>query len=292
MDYGLLLEKIKTYEKKYQVKIIGKSFLNRNIYAVEKIAKNEAFTAIFVAGMHAREHITCDLLCKMIDSGLFDEISDFNLAFVPMANPDGIELEINGLTSVSDENLRQKLLKINGGSQDFSMWKANAKGVDLNNNFDANFGQNSSKFAPSSQGYAGPVAVSEPETQALVRFVKNLSAFLTVSYHSKGEEIYFNFFQEGRRLGRDEKIAKQFENSTGYKIVNVENSSSGGFKDWCVQSLKIPALTIEIGSDDLVHPIGKQHLDEIFKRHKMVAKDIAFAYNEFIKFNSGDKNGV
>ena len=79
-------------------------------------------------------------------------------------------------------------------------------------------------------------------------------------------------------------IAKRFSKSTGYKIRNVEKVSSGGFKDWCIERLKIPALTIEVGRDDLVHPISEGFLDEIYFKHKNVAKDLQFAYNEFVKF--------
>ena len=107
--------------------------------------------------------------------------------------------------------------------------------------------------------------------------------FFTISYHSKGEEIYFNFFQESWRLVRDETIAKQFEKSTGYKIKNVEKTSSGGLKDYCVQKLKIPSITIEVGSDDLSHPINEEFLDLIYTKHKNVANDLKFAYNVFIQ---------
>jgi len=82
---------------------------------------------------------------------------------------------------------------------------------------------------------------------------------------------------------RDEVIAKKFADSTGYKIKNVESVSSGGYKDWCVEKLKIPAITIEVGSDDLSHPISKENLSEIFEKNKSIAFDLNFAYNEFEK---------
>ena len=73
---------------------------------------------------------------KMIEENLFDKIKDFNLSFICMANPDGIDLERGEIKSFSKFQQR-KLLKINNGSKDFLLWKANARGVDLNNNFDA-----------------------------------------------------------------------------------------------------------------------------------------------------------
>lgn len=280
MDYKTLLKKIEIYKTKYNVKVIGKSLFQRNIFAVERIICPAFSTAFLVGSVHARENITTDLLCQMLDDNLFDEITDFNVALVLMANPDGVELAINGLDSVP-EIFREKLLQINNQNPDFSLWKANGRGVDINNNFNALFGKHKNSDCFASQGYSGENFESEPETQALVSFTKSKNMFLTVSYHSKGEEIYFEFFQTGKRLARDRLIAERFANSTGYKIKNVQNSSSGGYKDWCVQKLKIPALTIEVGSDSLSHPIAKEFLPEIVKHHKGVAKDLCFAYNVF-----------
>jgi len=65
---------------------------------------------------------------------------------------------------------------------------------------------------------------------------------------------------------------------------NVENVSCGGYKDYCVSKLKIPSLTIEVGSDNLLHPIDEKHLDEIFYRHKNIAKDLKFSYNVFNQY--------
>ena len=282
MDYKKLEQKILTYEKKFCVKVIGKTNFNRKIYAVEKIVDEAFSTAIFLSAIHGRERITCDLLCKMIDENLFDEIKDFNLSFILMANPDGVELSCRGLESVP-KNSKKILQKINGGSLNFSMWKANGLGVDLNNNFDANFGTNVHNKVPSPSGFVGCFAESELETKAIANYTRNKNVFFTISYHSKGEEIYYNFFQEANNLKRDKIIAERFAKSTGYKIKNVEKSSSGGYKDFCVQKLHIPAITIEIGKDELLHPISEKYLPEIFEKHKQVAKDVQFAYNVFRK---------
>ena len=109
-----------------------------------------------------------------------------------MHNPDGVELVKNGILSVP-EKYRRQVLFINGESDDFSKWKANGLGVDLNNNFDAKFGTNVHSRVPSSSGFVGGLAESAPETKALVDYVGNKKMFFAIAYHSKGEEIYFNF---------------------------------------------------------------------------------------------------
>lgn len=282
MNYSELLNSLKTLDKKYTVKVIGKTKFNRKIIAVERNLNSLFSTAIFVCGMHAREHIGGDVVFEMIKRNLFDEITEFNLSFILLSNPDGVELQCGNL-DVFPKKTQERLVKINGGSKDFSMWKANANGVDVNNNFDARFGTNVHKINPASHGFPGKQPFSEKESRIIADYTKRKNTFITISYHTKGEEIYFNFFQMGKRLVRDSKIANKFSESTGYLIKNVEELSSGGYKDWCVDKLKIPSLTIELGSDNLSHPIGKENVKEIFDRNKMIASDLKFAYNEFIK---------
>lgn len=57
------------------------------------------------------------------------------LSIVPMVNPDGVDLVLKG--APADETLRGRLVEWNNGSEDFSGWKANINGVDLNDQFPA-----------------------------------------------------------------------------------------------------------------------------------------------------------
>ncbi len=283
MNYNDVLKKVEEYKKEFEVLEIGQTLFKRKIFAVERNLNKNFATAIFVCSIHARENITSDLICKMIDDGLFEHIKEFNLAFIIMANPDGVELCFGGLQSVP-KGERKRLFEINNKSADFSLWKANGRGVDLNNNFDADFKRivNSESF--SSSGFAGEFKESEEETKAVVNYLKKKNPFIVLCYHSKGEEIYYNYFQDEACLKRDKLIAERFSKSTGYQIKNPEKSSSGGLKDYVVQKLKVPALTIEVGSDELSHPIKKESLEDIYKRHKSIANDLEFAYNVFREF--------
>lgn len=282
MNYVELLKKIKSYKNQYKIRVIGKTKFKRKIFAVERNLNKNFATAIFVCSIHARENIATDLICKMLDNGLFEDVKSFNLGFILMANPDGVELVENGVLSVP-ENHRINILKINKNSYNFRLWKANANGVDLNNNFDAKFGTNVHSKIHASSGYPGEFAESENETKAIVKYLKKANPFIVVCYHTKGEEIYYNFFQTGQRLERDRIIAEKFAKSTGYVIKNPEMTSSGGLKDYVIEKLKIPSLTIELGSDELSHPIGKEYLQDLFERNKNVAKDLNFAYNVFVE---------
>ena len=82
MNYFDLLNKIEKYREKFNVRVIGESFFKRKIFAVEKIVNKNFFTAIFVCSIHAREFVATDVVCKMIDYGLFDGFSKFNVSFI------------------------------------------------------------------------------------------------------------------------------------------------------------------------------------------------------------------
>lgn len=269
----------KLLEKKLdhgKVEIAGQSVLGRFIYYVSFDLKSDK-TVLIQASMHARENITCDLVCKLIQD--FDKNFTFyqskmcpNVIFVPMVNPDGVELCHVGLRSVKGQLKKRFLFSING-SKDFTLYKSNANGVDLNTNFDAKWGSGKdNRLLPSSQGYIGPSPMSEPEVQALASLTKRVKPFFTISYHCKGEVIYYQFYNKTENIKRDRRIAKMVSFITGYRLKNVSASSSGGYKDWCVQRLNIPAVTIEVGPDKYDHPLPKSALKQIYRRNKNIIK--------------------
>ncbi len=262
-----------------KIEIIGESVLKRPIYAISFDFAQEK-SVIIQGAIHAREHITCNLLCKMISElsvnfEKYKKLKTPNIVFVPLSNPDGASLVTDGLKSVKNLKTRKFLLSLNNKSKDFSLFKANANGVDLNTNFDARWGTGKANlFYPSSHGFVGKCPMSEPCTQTLALLTKKVKPVFTISYHTKGEEIYYDFFARKENLKRDRKIAKIVKSATHYKIVSAQNSSSGGYKDWCIEKFEIPSVTIEVGSDKLSHPIGTAHLEKIYKRNKNILKKL------------------
>lgn len=228
--------------------ILGKSFLGRNVYCFCLVATKRP-VVICQYAIHAREHITA-LLC-------LEHIKRFNkhkkcgcVYFIPTINPDGI----------------------NVATTKHPLYKANGRGVDLNVNFDARWGKGKgNSFVLGEQNYVGKSAFSEIESVILRDFTLKVQPDATISYHAKGQEIYYEFFQNENQKQRDFLLAKAISKSTGYKIKSTPDSC-GGYKDWCISALKIPALTIEVGSDRLCHPIGKEHLGKIYKKTKYVAE--------------------
>ncbi len=257
---------------KTEKRIIGKSVFGRNIYAF-KLGEGSP-VCIAQYALHGREFITAKLALAQFERG-----TDIGTVwFVPLVNPDGALLSQIGLASVEKERDRAFLRALNGG-ENFSLWKANAKGVDLNVNFPALWGKGAKNvFTAGSENYVGKKPLSEPETSALRIFTRKILPDYTVSYHTKGEEVYWYFYQSMRYLPRDKALALAVSKSTGYPLAYAKNSV-GGYKDWCIQTLKIPAFTIEAGMDAFDHPLqGEDALQDLIYKNKNVLYDLAKEY--------------
>ena len=144
-------------------------------------------------------------------------------------------------------------------------------------------------FYASTQGYVGESPNSEPCTKALVELTKKVKPIFTISYHCKGEEVYSDFFAKKENIKRDNKIAKIVASTLGYKLKSCQNSSSGGYKDWCISQFGIPSVTIEVGSDKLSHPLDESSLDVIFKQNKKLLKKLGKIAKEY---EHGRKNQI
>ena len=254
-------------------RVIGKSVFGRDIYAV-KIGEGKP-VGIAQYALHGREYITAKLALFHYFYGL--EKGTGSIWLVPLTNPDGALLSQTGLASVEDITARSYLPQINGG-EDFSLWKANGRGVDLNVNFDARWGKGAKNTRTvGSENYIGEKPFSEPETQALKAFTQKIKPAYTVSYHTKGEEIYWYFYQPISVCARDKQLALTLSKATGYPLAHAKNSA-GGYKDWCIQKLRIPSFTIETGADEFTHPIGNEGLENIIARNRDGLRVLAKEY--------------
>ncbi|MBE5756590.1 MAG: hypothetical protein E7342_02205 [Clostridiales bacterium] len=242
-----VIKELKIFYKRFKGEkgIIGYSTKKRPLYYFSIGGGEKKIIATY--SIHAREYITTYLAMETIKY-LSDKKLDGKIYFIPCVNPDGVKICIKGKP----------------------LYKANYRKVDLNVNFDADFGKGKSNlFYENDENYVGKHPFSEKETKALRDFTKLIRPNLTLSYHSKGEEIYYSFKQKGERLKKDFALAKEIALLTGYEIKETP-FSSGGYKDWCIDKLSIPAFTIEVGNDNLTHPIKKESLPDIFNKNKEV----------------------
>lgn len=254
---------------------IGKTAFGREIYAVR--CGHGLPVGIATYAIHGREFITAKLAFSHFFTGVFGSVW-----LLPLVNPDGALLSQIGLSS-TPENEWENLLSINGKNTDFSLWKANGRGVDLNVNFDAEWGKGKSNvFAPAPENYVGKAAFSEMESRALKEFTLAIRPDYTISYHTKGEEIYWYFGQDEKREKRDKGLAQVLSKATMYPLKQTFGSV-GGYKDWCIQALQIPAFTVEVGEDKWAHPLKDNAFLQIEERNKFALRKLSQAVQKIGK---------
>ncbi len=239
------------------IEYIGSTVLGYGIPLIH-IGKDTPRTLI-IGSVHAREYITTLMLnevVKQTDNCSFD--------YIPMLNIDGVLLSINGINLIVDEEKKKNLFKYNNYKMDFSLWKANANGVDLNVNFDADWGEGKYNITyPASENYIGKTPASEPETKAVVNLLKKNNYTMVACYHSKGEVIYWGFESNFRYY----KEAKAIADQLNYPLMRSDGSA-GGIKDYYCTKYNGLGITVEIGKDDLLHPYPLKELPNLVNQHK------------------------
>lgn len=275
MHYAAMMAVLDEFVSRYpwiSVTVLGESIMGRKIPMIRLGGNEDARHVLYIGAHHGMEWITsCVLLrfineyCELLGSdGMAEGVrvkrlyESCNLHIVPMLNPDGVDYAING---VSEENvLRERLVHMNGGS-DFSHWQANARGVDLNHNYNAGFAEykqlerESGIFGGAPTRYSGESPESEPETAYLcnyLRFYNSFSAALTL--HTQGEEI----FSGGEDAGAPdaERLGQYLSRVTGYQLSTPRGAAAyGGFTDWFVREFSRPSFTLECGKGENPLPV-------------------------------------
>lgn len=260
-----------------QLELIGKSVEGRNIHAL-KVGTGKKMI-LMDASMHAREHMTTNVLMEMIDQytvayannskfGTYNVrsvLSNVAIWFVPMVNPDGVTLVQSGPTAMKDP---AQVKQINGYSSDFGRWKANARGVDLNRNFDSRWA-GLPKGSPSWQMYRGPAPFSEPESKALGQFMSKHPFKTNLAIHSSGQVIYWGFNKQTEF--RNTNLARLLSNTTGYGLIkSSETAPTGVSTVYFTKVTGMPGMTIEIAPYAGNAPVPLLRWNDVWTRMQYV----------------------
>ena len=224
---------------------IGKSICGRPLHLF-RVGKG-ARALLLVGAHHGMEWITALLLYRFLDD-LLVAISrrgegailsgDVSLYVLPLFNPDGVEIALKG-----------------------ARWQANARGVDLNHNYDAGFDAYREKerelgiLGPAPTRYSGPYPFSEPETAAMRALLAELSPSLVLTLHTQGEEIFYK--PTDPPVSGAERIGYLLSLMTGYRLGTATGAAAyGGLSDYVAEKLRRPAFTLECGLGKNPLPIG------------------------------------
>lgn len=244
------------YDQVLTVRMIGESHFGKKIFAV-RLGRGDKHV-VMVGAHHGREWMTSSLMMNMLEfyaeayqenkllgpysPAIFDEVS---LWFVPMLNPDGVEIQQGHHMNYSPST-RQHLLILNGGSNNFLRWKANGQGIDLNRQYPSGWEDLPKEpQLPSYQFYRGEKPFEAIEVRALANFTKGINPLMAVAYHSSGREIYWKYKNKYEK--RDKTLAWKLSMLTGYKLSMPPPAAvGGGYTDWFITAFERPGFTIEI----------------------------------------------
>ncbi len=185
-------------------------------------------TSVILSGVHPNEWIgieTCLALCEQL---LGVDLNDRSVIVIPIVNPDGIRRV--------DRNLR-------AGRRRFV--RHNARGVDLNRNFDEHWGK-----LGIIQGllrglfFPGPRPASEPEVEAIAHHLSPCRVERAVSLHSFGGAVLYPMAASTRPIHDEEeheawasRIAKSIDPKRPYVAKSgarwAKGITAGGLElDW------------------------------------------------------------
>lgn len=283
MDYKALLSELTDINNRYpfvKITYMGTSVLGRGIPMItlgDGLWRHKS--VLYVGCHHGMEWITSSLLLRFvydyceayIRRGRVHNVSVENLFraraihIIPCLNVDGADIQINGVDGCI---LRDRLLMMNG-SEDFSTWQANARGVDLNHNYNAKFYEY--KQLERMMGIDGGCATrfsgespeSEPEIASICSFLRySTDIGMLMSLHTQGEVIYCG---SDVYVPRAASLASLLGRMTGYSVKRPEGPAAyGGLTDWYTSTFRRPAFTLECGKG--VNPLPLSDLYNIYKR--------------------------
>ncbi|CDQ39868.1 M14 family metallopeptidase [Virgibacillus salexigens] len=252
---------------------IGSSVMGKDLIEVQ--IGNGSKQVHLNGSFHGTEWITTSVILKFINEYAISLTNQLpmqaiatlplyqaaRLSIVPMVNPDGVNLVIKG--SASAAKYEANVLDINHNQDDFSNWKANIRGVDLNKQFPAcwNVEANRKPTSPQPRDFPGYMALTEPEAIAMANLAKQRHFMRLLALHTQGEEIYWGF--EGFEPAISQKIVNEYAQVSGYQPVRYLDSFAG-YKDWFIQEFQRPGFTLELGLG--VNPLPFEQYPIIYQK--------------------------
>ena len=225
-------------------------------------------------GMRGSEYITSLLAMRQLEyycqerskgnvyrNHNYKEIfADVCIHVLPMVNPDGVTISQFGIDALRTRAARDSVKACYeydkaAGLTDQSMdaylltFGANAAGVDISKNFPAGWSRyTGGAVQPSYQGYKGPSAGSEPETQAVMNAANDRTKGVVI-YRATGNVIYWDYGSEGTVHEEGQHLAESLSTRSGYPLTvlpKYDSTDAGGCADYFIEE-GIPAVSLVVG---------------------------------------------
>lgn len=186
--------------------VIGTSVQGRPIKAYRIGEPISPVVAVFIGGIHGDEAQPSKILLNLISG---PTVRDAAVWVIPRMNPDGV--------------VHQR--------------RTNARGVDLNRNFPVDWVRQPAPF------YSGPGPASEPETRAVLRFLRSVDPDYVAILHQPlygVDDSYPKAHSFAYRLGRGLHLPR--------KVFRCNSVCRGTLTQWFNATQPGQALTVEYGT--------------------------------------------
>ncbi len=158
-------------------------------------------------------------------------LKKYTIVVIPMLNPDGASYCECGISA--DNPIRERILKLNDQSTDFSKWKGNARGVDLRFCYDTD----------------GEISEAAPEIEVgnLCNFLKFwLEPRMIFCFYQGDAQISSIYYGDGEQAS---KIATALSQMTGYARAFSDDSDGKTLMSWSRRELGIKSFLVELCDD-------------------------------------------
>ena len=276
------------YPDLIQISSIGTSLDNRMIFQIV-MGNPNASKAIYVqCATHAREWMNTWIMMKSLEMYLenwnqvlpngetYGQIfNDCCIYFVPMVNPDGVTISQFGVQAINNEHLRN-FCSIIGRDGDFTKWKANARGVDINRQYSVGWNSKIDREQPWSANYNGVAPFTEPEAVAVRNALEQRPFVAAITYHSMEGAIYWDLGQQGELRERTLALAAYCSSISGYRISDDCSALKGLDYNYMIFAKGIPAVCIETGT--VPCPLPYSQWNRLWNENQMMLVAVAAAF--------------
>lgn len=308
--YQMALKLESKYPSIIHIEVIGQSVDQKPLFAVlmtkdiDDVRRRDDFNVyrqhyLVEAGTHARETVNPLIVMKQIEDYAMDyyqdehipefhlsqELEDVVIHFLPLTNPDGFDLVKFGKDSIQTQEGLTALLRVD--DHDYPNFKAGITGVDHNRNYPQEYFDleknawmniwqtHLNEFysdQPSGEFYPGPYPASEPEVQTLMHYILNHDFRNYISFHSRGNIIYWDkYFAPDFYNNRTKELAQLVSAVNGYKLSDQDTGKGSGYiSDFTSSQTLKPLITIETLSARTELPTPNHLYLDAYEKNRLI----------------------
>jgi len=212
---------------------------------------------------HAREPLGNEIALAFInhlvlrygwDERVTSWVDDFEIWVIPIMNPEGYQIILDRQLGSPwwRKNLRDN---DSNGVVDFDY-----DGVDLNRNYNINWTYAGSSN-PADWTYRGPAPFSEEETKAKRNLAEEEKFALSVTYHSYGEVIYYQWsWPSSGARAPDHSVLLKIASTLASKIENLEGTGTYGYGRQTAANQSSPWMYATLGTLEFLIETGKSFI--------------------------------